>query len=173
MNKLRLPKSVTMAYQEHIELLEDRKKHKEELKKFGDLLAEQEKLYTELVKERDDIVVIEEKRVMIQKDWKLIGNAISNYQSYEDRYAYFPRFISGDDLAKALDDGYMEMFNAIKDLQAKFNDEESGRKRDKLDFFKMNKTIPINVWGALSERQRERIRKTLHRAELKLRKEEK
>jgi len=163
-------KQVIMTYQEHMQWLQDRKKHEEELKKFGDLLAEQGKIMDELIRERDDIVVIEERRVMIQKNWKIRG-ATSMYPTYEDRYAYFPRFLSGDDLAKALDDGYMEMFHAIKDLQAKFNDEEAGRKRDKRDFFKMNKTIPINVWNAVSDRGKNRIQRLLRSAEVKVRNE--
>lgn len=165
-------KQVVMSYAEHQDMLQDKIKHKEELKKFGDLLAEQERMYIELAKERDDIVIIEEKRVMIERDYK-VRSSVYGSMSYEDRYAYFPRLISGDELAKSLDRGFMEMHTAIRDLQEKLNNERDGREKDKRDFFKMNKTIPVNVWGALSERQKRIINRMLVNAEVKLRKEKK
>ena len=161
-------KQVIMTYDEHQQWITDRALYQQDLAKFGDLLAEQEENMKKLIKERDDIVVIEMKRVMIQKDWKWKGNAFSNYRSYEDRYAYFPRFYGEDEVAKSLDAGHMEMFYAIKDLQADLEREKACRKHDRDGFEKMNKTIPINVWNALSDRWRERIRKVLHKTLKKL-----
>ena len=126
-----------------------------------------------LIEERDDIVVIERHKMMVQKDWRPIGGYGVGYTSYEDRYVNFPRFLSSNELANELDNGFMEMRGEIRDLQGKLNDERAGRRKDLDDWKKMNLPIPINIWNALSDRLQQRIRKQLLRAEKKLRKEEK
>jgi len=110
-------KQVIMTYAEHEGWLAREGEHKEEVRKMGELMAEQEVIMKKLIADRDDIVVIEQKRMMVQKDWKLHRSGIHGYPSYEDRYVNFPRFISGDELAESLDQGFMEMRSEILHLQ--------------------------------------------------------
>jgi hypothetical protein len=161
-------KQVIMTYQEHMQWIQDREGHKKELNRMGDLLAEQEGIMEKLIKERDDIVVIRQGQMVVQKNWRIRPGNSLGYHSYEDRYVNFPRFVSGDELAKELDQGFVEMHGEIRDLENRLNDEKAGRKRDKMEFFDMNKCIPINVWNNLSKRSQRKIRWALALAEERL-----
>jgi len=162
-----------MTYEEHEGWLHKQKEHKKEIKEMAELMAEQEIIMEKLIADRDDIVVIEKARMMVEKDWKIRPSSSIEYTSYVSRYVNFPRFIGGDELAKELDQGFVEMHGEIRKLQKELNVMAAGREKDKRDFMTLNKAIPINVWDALSDRQRERIRKLLHKTLKKLAKGEK
>ena len=159
-----------MTYTEHEQLLYEQRQHKKEINEAMDYLMQMEEIMEKLIKERDDIVVIERHQMMVEKNWKLRHSNLHGVyaHSYEDRYVNFPRFLTGDELAKSLDEGFMEMHGEIRKLQEERNLMEAGRKKDKDDFNKLNKAIPINVWNVLSDRQRERVRKMCHKAHQKL-----
>jgi len=163
-------KQVIMTYAEHEAWMRKDKEHREEMNRISDQIAEQEKIMEKLISDRDDIVVISRHSVVIQKNWRPRSGYGFGYDSYEDRYANFPRFLSGDELAKELDDGFMEMREAIIDLRQQLETEKSGRKKDKIDFKATNHCIPINIWNELTDRQQRRIRSILLKGEIKLRK---
>lgn len=144
-----------MTYAEHEGWMMKEKKHKEEIKRMAEMMAEQEEIMEKLIEERDDIVVIERHTMCVDKDYidpkEHYGSGYM-YRPPAGRYLNFPRFIGTDSVAMWLDRGFVEMHQEIRQLENKLKKTETNAKLELIHVRNNNYIVPFWVYNQLSKR---------------------
>lgn len=151
-------KQVVMTYKEHERWLASHKEWKEKESDLHLKLKEQEKMIDELMDTSPDVVVMTRHSVKVGE--RHVSRGLG-YGSTEGVYINFPRFHGKDEVAKELDDAFMELRAEILGLQSQLRDTISGREKDKRDFFTGNVTCAMPWYDSLSRRDQKRLRKLI------------
>jgi len=165
-----------MTYDEHEAWLQAQKDYEKELlkvyQKNKDLAVMAKEAVDAANMENGDLCVVQFDNVCVGKE--LDTSRYAYMERGRDRYkniwVSFPRLLSKDEVAGLLDKGFKDLADATDRLYKEKEDIQAARKKELDDWKSMNKTIPINVWNALSDKQRKRIRRILRRTEIKLQK---